>query len=92
MEIRATSCVQASQPLRGVGNVKTIDSSSQISQPDVVDQLDISPEAQAAGALGDATSLRADRIAEIKSQIADGTYLTRDKIEATVDRIVDHLA
>lgn len=92
MEIRGTSSLQASQAMRGPSSVNTIDSSSQIAHPDVVDQLDISAEAQAASSLGDVSDVRAARVAEIKAQIAEGTYETNEKLDVAVNRMINELA
>ncbi len=55
-----------------------------------VDQVELSFEAQMLANIGD--GVRADRVATIKSQIADGTYETRDKLSVAVDRLLDELA
>jgi negative regulator of flagellin synthesis FlgM len=55
-----------------------------------VDQVDISFEAQMlAGTQAD--SVRAERVATIKAQIASGVYETPDKLDAAVSRMLDEM-
>ncbi len=91
MEIRGTSSIQAAQAVRAPSNVGSVDKSQAVSHPNVVDQLDISAEAQAASQLGDGSDIRSVRVAEIKAQIADGTYETQQNLEVAVDRMLDEL-
>ena len=55
------------------------------------DQLDISEAAQAISQAGDAAPIRLDRVADIRAQIADGTYDTADKLDLAVDRLLNEL-
>lgn len=57
-----------------------------------VDQLDISEAAQAASESRESAPIRFDRVAEIRAQIADGTYDTADKLDLAIDRLMDDLA
>ncbi len=92
MEIRGTSPVQTTQAVSATSDVNSVESTQQVNHPDIVDQLDISAEAQAASQIGEATDARALRIAEIKSQIAEGSYETAEKLDAAVDRLLDEMA
>ena len=56
-----------------------------------VDQLDISDEARAASEALEAAPMRHERVAEIRTQIANGTYETSEKLEAAFDRLLDEL-
>lgn len=60
------------------------------SQDSLEDQLEISETGQLLSSLHDST-IRADRVAELRQAIAEGNYETPDKIEATVDRLLDVL-
>ncbi len=64
--------------------------SGQTSALNPLDQLDFSPEAQAilAGEEAD-TGNRTERIAEIRRQIADGSYDTDEKMSAALDRFLN---
>lgn len=57
-----------------------------------VDQLDISAAASQAAATSDTGAIRADKVAEIRSQIASGTYETPEKLDAALDRLLDQFA
>jgi negative regulator of flagellin synthesis FlgM len=55
------------------------------------DRLEISETGQILSNLAPASTIRADRVAQIRQAIADGTYETPEKIELTVDRLLDVL-
>ncbi|MGB7329577.1 MAG: flagellar biosynthesis anti-sigma factor FlgM [Rubripirellula sp.] len=68
-----------------------------------VDQLDLSSTSAATSAGGvnrlGATSaiagggeIRTDRVADIRRQIADGSYETPEKMDAALDRLLDQFA
>ena len=57
-----------------------------------VDQLDLSSQAQMIDSLADVSGIRAERVAEIKAQIANGVYETPEKLELTVERLLDEIA
>jgi negative regulator of flagellin synthesis FlgM len=61
-------------------------------QVDTVDQLDISREAQYLMQVHGTPEIRAERVAEIRSQIETGRYESTDKLHAAVDRLLDELA
>lgn len=42
----------------------------------------------ASAALAGADASRADRLARIKAQIADGSYLTDEKLDAALERLI----
>ncbi len=59
-----------------------------------VDQLDISPAAQAASevaGLGGSSDIRADLVARLRGEIAAGTYETTEKLDAAITRLLDTL-
>lgn len=58
-----------------------------------VDQLDLSSAAQAAGttASAGAGEIRTDRVAELRRQIASGTYDTPQRLDAALERMLDRL-
>lgn len=63
-----------------------------------VDQLDLSSAAsgvsrlQASGEIAGGGEIRIERVAEIRRQIAGGTYETPEKLDAALDRLLDQLA
>ncbi len=55
------------------------------------DQLDISPEADMISRIRDVPDIRADRVAAIRAQIADGVYETNEKLDVAIGRLFDEL-
>lgn len=86
MQIRPTSNIQTTSSI----NLQTQNTSAGAQQSGAsipVDQLDISAEAQMIGQTnGD---IRADRVAEIKAQIASGQYETSAKMDIAMSRLFD---
>jgi negative regulator of flagellin synthesis FlgM len=88
MQIRPTSNIQTSSAVNLQTQNTTRGAESASSVP--VDQLDISAEAQMMSATnGD---IRADRVADIRAQIASGQYETSEKLNVAVSRMFDELA
>lgn len=56
-----------------------------------VDELSISPQAQAASESRGTEEVRWDRVAELKAQIASGEYETDEKLSAAVGNLLDAL-
>lgn len=59
---------------------------------DTTDELQLSPAAELAGKLSDIPEVRWDRVNTIKAAIADGTYMTDDKMNVALDRLLDEIA
>ena len=60
--------------------------------PDMTaDQVDISETGQLLSTLTPGADIRADKVAEVREAIQNGTYETPEKIEATVDRLLEVL-
>ncbi|MEW4562289.1 flagellar biosynthesis anti-sigma factor FlgM [Bremerella sp. JC770] len=91
MHINGPTAVHPAQSIRGphhAPQAPAVDSRTQI---DTVDQLDISHEADFASQVKDIPDIRADRVAQIKAQIADGSYLTDDKLDLALERLLDEI-
>ena len=62
------------------------------------DQLDLSSNVSSVNRLDSVSEtagsgeIRIDRVAEIRRQIADGSYETPEKIDAALDRLLDQFA
>jgi len=56
-----------------------------------VDHVEISQEGQALSAAGQEAGIRADKVAQIRQAIANGTYLTEEKIAITAYRLLEVL-
>ncbi len=86
--IGSASSIQGTNRSNAIAQPAALENSSSILNPQ--DQVEFSPEAQAilAGE-GAETENRTERIAEIRRQIADGSYDTDEKISAALDRFLD---
>ena len=77
---------QRTHSTRRVQPTTTSDSSS------IGDRLDISEAGQIAGRLAELPEIRADRVRDIRAAIASGTYEPQDKLNTTVERLLDEIA
>jgi len=89
MQVNGPTALHPAQPIRGPHHNQPPKSVENRAAIDTVDQLDISSEADFASQVKDVPDIRADRVASIKAQIADGTYLTDDKLDIALDRLLD---
>ena len=87
MQIRPTNNIQTAQSI----SLPTRNVTERTSSALPVDQLEISSEARMLEAQSISSS-RADRIAEIRAQIAQGQYDTADKMEIAISRMFDEIA
>lgn len=58
---------------------------------DAVDSLELSDIAQVLGRLPVSTPIRTEKVARIREAIQNGTYETPERIDATVDRLMEAL-
>jgi anti-sigma28 factor (negative regulator of flagellin synthesis) len=89
MQIRPTNNVQTAQSVN-LQTRNTTDASGSGAAP--VDQLEISAEAQLLSSTQSADGVRADRVADIRTQIADGSYDTPEKLDAALSRMFEEFA
>jgi negative regulator of flagellin synthesis FlgM len=59
---------------------------------DTTDELQLSPAAEMAGKMSDIPDIRWDRVNSIREQIANGTYMTDDKLDGALNRLLDEIA
>ncbi|WP_425398209.1 flagellar biosynthesis anti-sigma factor FlgM [Aeoliella sp.] len=91
MQINGTHQIHGTQALNGphFNNRPQQATSAGSAQP--VDQLDLSPAALAASESTTGDGIRADLVAQLRQEIASGTYETADKLETAVDRLFDSM-
>lgn len=53
------------------------------------DEVQFSSAAQLLDRVHDVPDIRADRVAQLRAQIADGTYETPDKLDGALERLLD---
>ncbi|EAQ81080.1 MULTISPECIES: flagellar biosynthesis anti-sigma factor FlgM [Blastopirellula] len=75
-----------SGPHRAGGATQTLEPTSRF---DTVDQVDISAEADIVSRVRETPDIRADKVAQIKAQIADGSYFSDDKLDIALERLLD---
>jgi len=92
MQIHGLSQVHGAQPVQGPHRTQASTATAQTDGWNAVDQLDISHEADAVSRVRDLPEIRADRIAEIRAEIAAGTYETDEKLDLAVGRLLDELS
>ena len=56
------------------------------------DELALSPEALLLDKVRDLPEIRADRVQQIRAQLAAGTYETADKLEGALSNLLDEIA
>ena len=91
MVIQGTAHVHAPQVLSAPHRVAPAQAPSTTPTSFGVDQLDISPEADLVAQVHDLPEIREDRVAQIKAQIAAGTYETDAKLDVALSRLLDEI-
>lgn len=91
MQIYGTAQVHTAQGIAAPHRLAPAHSTSSPQGSYGVDQLDISPEADLVAQIRDMPEIRADRVAQIKAQIASGTYETSDKLDIALSRLLDEI-
>lgn len=94
MQINGSSPLSHGQPIRQPAKSQPAAQTQSASSFDAVDELELSKEAQALSQQAiDATNspARNERVAQIKAQIADGSYETPEKLDAALDKFLDSL-
>jgi len=63
-----------------------------VSSVNTTDELQLSPAAQMASKLSEIPDIRWDRVNAIKTAIANGSYMSDDKMNVAVERLLDEIA
>ncbi len=92
MQIYGPSHVHGAAPINSPHAARPAQPANDATAAPISDQLDISPAAQMAERIADLPDIRADRVAELRSAILNGTYETHDKLSTAVDRLFDEIA
>lgn len=92
MQIQGSAYLHGAQRINSPHRSAAAGSSSSAGGTREADQLDISPEASLLSQLRDVPDIRADKVAAIRSQIANGTYDSDDKLDAALSRLLDEIA
>ncbi len=79
-------------PTRSVGAVGPVDNAAPASQaPGASDVVEISSIAKLAAKIHELPDVRAELVEKVKTEIASGEYETPQRIELTIDRLMDEL-
>ncbi len=85
MQIRPTNNLQNTQAIKL--NTQQAEATTSAGGQAPVDQLELSPEAQ----ILTGGEIRADRVAQVRAEIASGVYETDAKLDAAVERLLDQI-
>ena len=91
MQIQGPIHLHGAQPINTPHRTPQSQAAAGTSSITEVDQLDISPEADLASRISGMPEMRMDRVAEIRAQIASGTYETDAKLDIALDRLLDEI-
>jgi negative regulator of flagellin synthesis FlgM len=90
MQIYGPAQVHGPQPLGPPHTVRSAPAAAPSSHS-FVDELDLSDAGQLAARVHDLPEIRADRVAELRRQIAAGNYETDEKLNVALDRLLDEI-
>lgn len=95
MEISGNFSLAGVQSLKGASRTPSTPATSATSESSIlapVDQLDLSPEAQALGeATNDNSEIRTEKVAALRRAIAEGTYDSPERMSAALDKFLEQL-
>lgn len=91
MDVNGIESVQQSLPVKSVGQVAPTSTVSDVDTSMPVDQVELSEIPELVDELDGPSEVRAERLAQIKAAIDDGTYETADKMQAALDRLLSDL-
>ena len=91
MQIQGPSHLHGAQPINAPHRAAQAEAPRGTSSLAQVDQLDISPEADFVSRVNGMPDVRTDRVAELRAQIAAGTYETDAKMNVALDRLLDEI-
>jgi negative regulator of flagellin synthesis FlgM len=92
MQIYGPSQIHGAQPINAPHAARAAAPTSTPTAPVTGDHLDISEAGRIAGQLAEIPEIRADRVAQLRAAIADGSYETNDKLSVALDRLLDEIA
>ncbi|MEQ8788541.1 MAG: flagellar biosynthesis anti-sigma factor FlgM [Pirellulaceae bacterium] len=88
MQIFGPTAVHGPQSVNAPHRAQAPQSAPSANSVTGADQLDISSQASYVSQARDLPDIRADRVAEIRQQIASGAYETDEKLDIALDRLL----
>lgn len=92
MQIHGPTHLHGAQSINSPHRVAGAPTTSEAPSSMPMDQVDISPEARLLSQIHDLPDIRADRVAQLRAQIASGTYETEERISKAIDGFLDEFA
>lgn len=92
MEINGIGNVHSAHAIHGPQRTSAAEAAPQTDGWFGVDELDISQEADLVSRAHELPDIRADRVADIRAQIAAGVYETDEKLDVAVGRLLDEIS
>jgi negative regulator of flagellin synthesis FlgM len=92
MQIHGVNHLHSAQSIQGPHRMRAAESMLPTDTWLSVDQVDISPEAEMISRVHDLPDIRADRVTQIRAEIAAGVYESGDKLEVAVGRLLDEMS
>jgi len=91
MDVSGPSSVQGALPIKPVQPTQSVSQAPESSSITPTDEVEISSAGRMMDTLNQSSELRAERLAQIKSEIEAGTYETADKLEAALEKLLDEI-
>jgi negative regulator of flagellin synthesis FlgM len=91
MNVSGNYRIHGPQALQGPHTPRPTAPSSPAQSTRGADQVDISPAAEAAVQATESGDIRADLVARVRGEIANGTYETPAKLDAALNRLLDEM-
>lgn len=92
MQINGPLHVHASQPLSQPHAARAVSTPQSSPSAPIRDELQISSEATLLEQLRALPDIRQDRVSSLRSQIAEGSYFSEEKLNTAVERLLDEIA
>ncbi len=92
MQVFGPVQVHGPQSIQAPHNVRQASAPSQApASASISDELQLSDTAQIASQMNDIPAIRQDRVDAIRTQIAQGTYETPDKLDAALENLLNEI-
>lgn len=92
MQINGPSHAHGPQPINpshASGNSQPTGPAQEVNAPD---EVSISREADLLSRIGDLPEVRQERVDQIRTEIANGTYETQEKLDLAIARLLDEVS
>ncbi len=92
MQIHGVNHLHGAQSINGPHRTQPTNATPQADAWLGVDEVEISQEADLVSRVHDLPDIRADRVAQIRAEIAAGIYETDGKLDVAIGRLLDELS